>query len=909
MRLPDQAGFDGGEIEVGIRCACPACAGSGPESIVFPSGGSATNGKTIYSWDQAAQQLTRSGNSWTVNPGEGTSVSYAFRSTAPATMPNGTGGFERFNSLQIDAAEQALLLWSDVANISFVRVGAGSSGESAYSNSATMLFANYTTETDAAAAFAYLPTPSGRGFGSAAGDIWVDISESQNQTPVYGDYGPHTLAHEIGHAIGLRHPGDYDGGSPTYAADAVYWQDSRMFTIMSYFGSSNAGGNLPAFSWGPQLHDIAAAQRLYGANFATRTGDTVYGFNATADRSLFSITSATVGAVFSIWDAGGFDTLDLSGYGENAEIDLRPEGFTSAGPANSGAARYNISIARGVTIEQAVGGSGNDNIIGNDADNVLRGNGGADTLDGGAGNDTLVGGAGGDVLIGGTGFDTADYSYLALGLTVDLGQPSNSTGDAAGDTFTLIERVIGSAGDDVIRSWGSDLIILGLGGADTIIGGSGNDTMIGGAGADFMDGRGGYDTVEYSYSSTGVTADLTTPANNTGEAAGDTYANIERFVGSFFADVMRGSAAGDILVGLAGDDQFFGMGGDDYLFGGLGADQFDGGADYDSVEYSPATAGVTVNMSNGALGAGEALGDTFVSVERIIGSYFDDQILGGALADNLIGLTGNDTLSGGDGDDMLLGFAGADVLNGGNGFDTAEYSYSSTGVTISLANPASNTGEAVGDTYSSIERIISTYYSDLVTGSSGNDVLAGLHGDDILNGGDGNDTLYGGPGADQLNGGNGFDTIEYSADGAVTVDLASSAANTGAAAGDTFSSIERLVGSYFDDTLAGAGYADVIYGLSGADRINGRGGDDTLYGGAGADFFLFQPGSGADSLMDFQDGLDLLDLRGYAGATFANTSIVLSGLSDALVTFLGGESVLLVNTSTANLAASDFLFG
>src|SRR5262249_27693957 len=145
-------------------------------------------------------------------------------------------------------------------------------------------------------------------------------------------------AHEIGHAIGLSHPGDYDasdGTPPTYEDDAVYWQDARAFTIMSYFGSVNVGLSLNAFAPGPQLPDIATAPLPNGPNMNTRTGDTIYGFNSTADRAIYSITADGQSPVFAIWDAGGNDTIDLSGYSTSVELDLREEAFSSAGPGNA----------------------------------------------------------------------------------------------------------------------------------------------------------------------------------------------------------------------------------------------------------------------------------------------------------------------------------------------------------------------------------------------------------------------------------------------------------------------------------------------------------------------------------------------------------------------------------------------
>jgi hypothetical protein len=374
-------------------CLCPACAGGGDvEFYMPPSSGVADNGKPIFTWDEAAAQITRSGNSWSSALGQAVTVTYGFRALAPTTMPSGTDGFSTFSEAQIIATEIALRLWADVANITFVRIGSGVTGTQAYTNSATMLFANYASGMEDASAFAYLPSPGATASGLLAGDVWVNISLANNQDLSAGSFGPHVLAHEIGHAIGLRHPSEYDGGSPTYAANASYWQDARMFTVMSYFGSSNVGGSLNAFAAGPQLHDIAAAQRLYGANMTTRTGDTVYGFNSNTGLAHFTIASATGSPVFSIWDAGGDDTLDLSGYTTPSEIDLRQEAFSGAGPGNSGVgvAVGNISIARGAIIENAIGGAGADTLIGNEAANRLTGNFGADTLIGGAGLDTAV---------------------------------------------------------------------------------------------------------------------------------------------------------------------------------------------------------------------------------------------------------------------------------------------------------------------------------------------------------------------------------------------------------------------------------------------------------------------------------------------------------------------------------------
>jgi Ca2+-binding RTX toxin-like protein len=436
--------------------------------------------------------------------------------------------------------------------------------------------------------------------------------------------------------------------------------------------------------------------------------------------------------------------------------------------------------------------AGNDTIYGGNGDDILYGM---------VGNDNLFGGAGADVLDGSSGFDNARYDQATSSVYARLDGVAGAGGEAVGDTFSSIEGIVGSAFDDIFvgsNTYGEFLFgldgadgLYGLGGADTLDGGAGNDNLYGGTGADVLNGGSGFDNARYDSAASGVYARMDGVAGSYGEAAGDTFSLIEGIVGSAFDDIFVGSntygeylfgqAGADYLYGLGGADNLDGGAGNDNLFGGVGADVLDGGADFDLARYDSASASVYVRLDGVGGTYGEAAGDTFVSIEGLVGSAFGDIVIGSANADYLFGLAGDDylygigggdTLDGGAGNDNLFGGVGGDALYGGADFDLARYDGASSAVYARLDGVAGQGGEAVGDTYVSIEGLVGSAFNDILVGSitaldylsgqSGDDTLYGLGGNDILDGGAANDTLHGGGNNDTLTGGAGSDRFVFS---------------------------------------------------------------------------------------------------------------------------------------------------
>ncbi len=312
---------------------------------------------------------------------------------------------------------------------------------------------------------------------------------------------------------------------------------------------------------------------------------------------------------------GGAGTRDQANYSDaptGLRADLQVPTF------NTGHAAGDVYSA----VEDLVGSSHGDTLLGDTGSNMIWGGGGNDVwLDGRIGNDTIYGGDGNDVLIGGAGADHLDggagtrdrvqYTDATTGVRADLQVPAFNTGIAAGDTYSGVEDIFGSfrgdtllgdTGDNIIwGAAGNDVWLDGRIGNDTLYGGDGDDVLIGGWGSDHLDGgAGNRDRAQYTDAATGVRVDLQTSSNNTGIAAGDTYVGIEDVFGSFRDDSISGDAGGNILWGAAGNDVIDGRLGNDLLLGGAGDDTLLGGDGNDTLT---GDAGADVFIFDSALGA------------------------------------------------------------------------------------------------------------------------------------------------------------------------------------------------------------------------------------------------------------------------------------------------------------------
>ena len=508
-----------------------------------------------------------------------------------------------------------------------------------------------------------------------------------------------------------------------------------------------------------------------------------------------------------------------------------------------------------------------DMLVGMEMDDVLWGGAGNDTLSGGAGNDRLIGGPGADTIRGGPGHDIAAYTgsngpvHVDMGSSAFPGQTESAPvrgADAEGDVLTSIEELWGTEFGDLLGGNHADNRLFGWGGEDTLKGGGGDDYLRGGNDGDYLMGGDDNDMV----------------------------------FGDMGSDTVEGGPGKDMVWGGKGSDDLAGGPGNDVLEGGAGADDHDGGPGVDTAAYTKSDAGVTVNLWQDGMNpampvsqypvaaGGHAEGDTFISIENLTGSMYDDMLAGNDTktgddpdtemvegADNVL-VNGKNTIMGMDGNDSIKGMGDDDKLYGGAGMDT-------------------------------------------IYGGSGDDMLDGGEGDDALKGEAGSDTLKGGPGADKIFGGE-FDattmlpgpdedddmgdTADYSmSDAGVMISLVPDdhdkdretppnvMGEGGDAEGDVLVAIENLTGSAHTDMLKGDDGNNVLKGMGGDDWDNaatraiegglfGEGGNDLLAGGDGMDWLDGGPG-----MDDLWGGAGNDMIIGGAGADFTYRAVVTEG--------------------------------
>ncbi|HYD23670.1 MAG TPA: M10 family metallopeptidase C-terminal domain-containing protein [Croceibacterium sp.] len=549
-------------------------------------------------------------------------------------------------------AREALSLWGDVTGLVFNEVFSG--GQLVYDDSDEG---------------AYTAATYSGGVTSSA-EINVSSQWLTSYGSGLGSYAFQTYVHETGHALGLGHAGNYNT-TADYGVDSLYLNDSWAATVMSYFDQTENTyfkdlGFTRQFVLTPMVADAIAAATLYGGATATRIGNTTYGFNNTSGRAIFDAATYP-SASYTIYDNGGADTLDFSGFSASQVIDLNAEAFSSVGGRVG-----NVAIARGTVIENAVGGSGNDTVTGNDAANVLRLNaGGNDTVSGGNGDDGFYFGASlaaGDAIDGGAGGNDqlglqGNYGTSITPMTLSAGHLVNvellallsgtnaAFGDTAGNLYDYRLKTVDAnvaAGRELIVSFnqltaGEDVrfdgsaetdgwfLTYGGFGFDQVTGGQLNDGFFFGAdrwtGGDAVSGQGG---------------------------GNDQLGLQGNFSGADAVVFNGGQLSGiEMIVLLTGGDSRFGSGGLTYSY--------------------------DLTMNNGNVAAGQTL-------YIVANALAADETL---TFDGTAELDGRFIVYGGDGRDRIRGGAGADTLYGGGGNDAFIY--------VSAAHSAPGARDAIGD--------------------------------------------------------------------------------------------------------------------------------------------------------------------------------------------------------------------
>jgi Ca2+-binding RTX toxin-like protein len=418
-------------------------------------------------------------SSWNTKAGQPVLLTYSFLTSVPdgASMDD-ANGFSPMDTVQQQGVRQALATWAAVANITFQEVATGGDIELGTND-----------QGQASSGYAYLP--DGRNYTTS---LYTNNLDRYNFSFADGDFGISVLIHEIGHTLGLKHPGNYNStGGDIDGPFLPAATDNIDYSQMSY----NVGADFKLngnYGITPMLYDIQAMQYLYGANMSYHAGADTYSFSRDA-------------ALQCIWDAGGTDTLDFSACRDATVINLNAGTFSSTAPGYN-----NISIAYNVTIERAIAGSGGSTIYANAAGNVITGGAGNDVIYEGAGNDQITGGGGSDTVV----FGKSLASYALSGSVGAL----NVSGDGV-DTLQSVSRLQFS--DTTIQLSNYSSLLSGTGGNDVLTAGAGNQLVVGGAGVDTLQLTGSIANYSLSASASAVTL-----ADGRANGATDLLTGVER---------------------------------------------------------------------------------------------------------------------------------------------------------------------------------------------------------------------------------------------------------------------------------------------------------------------------------------------------------------------------------------------
>jgi len=458
-------------------CSCPVCAGSaGPTGSGGGGGAAATATPSFIEaltfemdapvtvWNPTGQVFTRT---------------YKFVQSMPTNRDWGAvTGFTPLDAAKKAVVREMLTQYSEVIPVQFVELSdtATQNGDISFGSAAMESSGGW-------GSYFYSYRTTGGTVSSKTLDSMVVFNKAY---ALDSTYGRNLVLHEVGHAFTLKHPGNYDtieSDPPGPFLPAA--EDSNQYSVMSYNDHPVTGEK----SGSLQLYDIAALQYRFGANTATRSGDTTY--------------SDLMGRnMLTVWDGGGTDSFDFSSRADDLTLDLRAGAFSSVGTAK------NLAIAYGVVIENARGGAGNDSVVGNGSANDLQGGAGNDTIlgcaaenaadvdpdliQGGDGNDLIFGYGGPDWLFSGTGDDTI---YGGLGDDTLLGGRGADYLYGGQDNDSILsgqdsDTVESGLGNDTILAGQQDDLVLAGRGDDFIQGGLGNDTLNGALGNDTIEGNG-----------------------------------------------------------------------------------------------------------------------------------------------------------------------------------------------------------------------------------------------------------------------------------------------------------------------------------------------------------------------------------------------------------------------------------